>query len=106
MCIFEELKTSLSSKLTLWGRYSEIAEKNYPDIDSDLLFVLIQAALFSETGISIKELADCLGITYQTLKKRLDAVREKNLLVDKKQGRQKYYELDISLLDKEIISDN
>lgn len=85
------------------GRYSELAGKKYPYIDSELLFVLIQASLFSETGISIKDLVDCLGITYQTLTKRLKTVREKNLLVEKNQGKQKYYELDISLLDKNMI---
>ena len=99
----EELKTSLSSKLTLLDRYSELAAKKYPYIDSELLFVLIQASLFSETGISIKDLVGCLGITYQTLTKRLKTVREKNLLVEKIQGKRKYFELDISLLDKKMI---
>lgn len=93
----------LCSKLTLLDRYSEFAVKNYPDIDNELLFVLIQASLFSETGISIKDLVGCLGITYQTLTNRLKAVREKNLLVEKKQGKRKYFELDISLLDKKMI---
>lgn len=93
----------LCSKLTLLGRYSELAAKKYPYIDSELLFVLIQASLFSETGISIKDLMGCLGITYQTLTKRLKTVREKNLLVEKIQGKRKYFELDISLLDKKMI---
>lgn len=64
----------------------------------DILFYLIQAALFSDIGISIPELLELTNITRATLKKRLDEVEKMDLLIVKKRGANKFYMADLDKL--------
>lgn len=100
----EDLIVSLREKLALWNRYEQHAIKKYPDLDKKLLSVLIQASLFSETGISRTELEDFMKLSYLTLKKRLDAFKQLNLLVENKKGIQKFYELNLQTLNESMIA--
>lgn len=72
---------------------------NDSSIMTELYFYLLQAALFSNIGISIKDLTDCLKISVNTLRHRLKAIPE-NLLIQNRQKGRKYYMLDLSEVDK------
>lgn len=64
----------------------------------DLGFLLIQARLFAEHGITKKELVQHLKIGTATLDKRLKAVREAGLLLEERVERTLYFKLDIDKL--------
>ena len=66
----------------------------------NLTFVLLQAALFSDDGISEKELRTGMHLSYTTLKKRLNALDEHKYLLIQTRGREKLYQLDIAALEK------
>ena len=57
---------------------------------------LILAALFSEEGISTKELAVIMGKSKQTISKRLNEIKTKGLLLSTRRGKEKCYKLDMS----------
>ncbi len=59
-----------------------------------LCSLLIQAALFSEKGISFFELMNLLHISGSTLRKRLKHVNKYGILVTNKYGRNNFYMLD------------
>lgn len=60
-----------------------------------IYYCLIQAALFSDMGISINELLELTKVTRATLKKRLDEVDSKGLLIVKQRGTNKFYMADL-----------
>ena len=68
--------------------------------EKKLLLLLVQAALFSEGGVSTPELKTALGTSMPTLKKMLDLFRAKGLLAETKQGSTKYYQAELSRLDE------
>ena len=76
----------------------ENASQMYPVYD-----LLIQAALFSEIGISTKELMEVLEASYSTIKGRLDVVRSRSLLVTEKHGREHFYRIDIQEMDRLML---
>ncbi len=95
-----ELKESLTQKLSRWGKGLEMAWTfaDEKDIDARKMYnVLIQAALFSEKGISTRELEGIFGSYYLT-KKNLGKIRPELLRAEKK-GKEMYYELDLNTLD-------
>lgn len=97
-----ELKESLRRKLTSWQRCVEVTDGFLEPGDEPmkkLYNVLIQAALFSEKGISTKELQSVMKISYGTLRKNLAVVEKQGLLVSVRDGREKYYRLDVDALD-------
>ena len=55
---------------------------------------LIQAALFSEKGISTDELKACFQESYYTVRKLLGSIRPE-MLVSGLKGKSKYYQLDL-----------
>lgn len=65
---------------------------------ADLYYILIQATLFSENGISTKKLKECLEISDATLRKRLDNIKSKNALRVKVISHEKYYTVDLEKL--------
>ena len=91
----KELFDSLYKKSIVWARYEKIAEdfKQAEDHTVRKLYsVLIQAALFSEEGISTIELLDFLNISRSGLKQKLDIVKEQGLLCQDKKGRENFYQ--------------
>ena len=60
---------------------------------------LIQAALFSNMGISQKELEHEMGMTYNTVRSRLKRIPEE-LLITNKQGNRSFYLLNLKAVDK------
>lgn len=65
----------------------------------DLYFLLIQAGLFAEDGISRKTLMKTLDVSYRTLSTRLETIAANGLLVKLKKGKSYYYKLDLNALD-------
>ena len=63
--------------------------------------VLIQAALFSESGITKKELQNAFDISPVTVDKRLQYVEKYGYLKKQKNGRPYYYEFDIDKLKEQ-----
>lgn len=101
-----ELKESLTQKLSRWGKGLEMAWTfaDEKDIDARKMYnVLIQAALFSEKGISTRELEGIFGSYYLT-KKNLGKIRPELLRAEKK-GKEMYYELDLNALDGMLLQD-
>lgn len=60
---------------------------------------LIQAALFSNMGISQKELEHEMGLSYNTVRSRLKRIPEE-LLITNKQGNRSFYLLNLKAVDK------
>ena len=61
----------------------------------DLYYLLLQAALFSENGISIKDLVAMLNISKPTLSNRIRAINEEGLIKETNMDKHKFYSLDI-----------
>ena len=57
----------------------------------DLLVLLLQAELFSEYGLSMKELLENSKLSKVTCLRCLNELKEKNLLVTNKAGKAHYY---------------
>lgn len=64
----------------------------------ELYFVLIQAALFSDKGVSTKELEETLKISYNTVKRRLETIPS-NFIIKKYYKKQNYYMIDLEEID-------
>lgn len=102
----EDLKESLTDKLFRWNRYRTIIPRlsQYQNKEIALLYdVLIQAALFSEQGISTQELLSIFKTNYATLGKRLAIVRNQDLLITEKHENKKYYSIKLKELDDMIL---
>ena len=104
-----ELKESLSRRLTRWNRYEQLV-LSFDDVKKNgkllqLYSVLVQASLFSERGISTTELQETLSMSYNTIKKLLGQIDEKNLLRTSMPVKIKYYEIDLDRLDDMLLSE-
>ena len=103
----DELLHSLNSRLERWKQYeNQIPSVFQPKNEKaeDLYSVLIQAALFSEQGVSTRELLSFLNTTRTTLKVKLDRLSEQGYLVESKRGNEKYYQMNLSMLDAAVKS--
>ena len=96
----EDLKESLKERVTLLNRYGDYIPQ-LPNAEKrdmqDLYFLLIQAALFGEAGISTRALQHCLPASYGKVRALLNSVPDE-LLDSKRVGREKYYSLKIENL--------
>ena len=104
-----ELYDSLNKKLISLQKYvaliSSFDESSDNEV-SNMYHCLIQAALFSENGISTDELKITSGKSYYSLRKLLDKVNP-DLLISEMKGKSKYYQINLTklddiLLDKEL----
>lgn len=66
----------------------------------DLYFVLIQAALFSEQGIPMKELEEGLDRSSTTIRGQLQKIEQAGLLRSVRYGHAKYYGIDLDRADR------
>lgn len=66
-----------------------------------LYYLLVQASLFSENGISIKDLQDCMHLSFNPLKSKIAKIPPK-LVEVKKVARNNYYMLNLENVDKII----
>lgn len=98
----EELMRFLDSRLQRWTKYESLIQtvfKSSKEIDNNFYSVLIQAALFSEQGISTKELLAFLHTTRTTLKAKLSELDKAHLLAESKHGKEKFYQMNLVALD-------
>lgn len=66
---------------------------------SNLYYLLLQASLFSEYGISTGELMKALGISRVTLLKRIECLNNNNLIIVKSVSNAHYYNLNLNAVD-------
>lgn len=102
----QELNDSLDRRLETWKKYEDLTQKLIKFEEGSMVHALysclIQAALFSENGISTRELEKNLQQSYYCVRKLLSAVPPELLVVSQK-GKQKYYEIDRGYLDETML---
>lgn len=102
----EELKRSLNAKLTTWNKYEEVIEKKYEDIDLLRLYsYLIQAALFSEKGISMFELTHNMEKSIYVIRKLMSEIPSEMVII-KKKGNNKFYSISLEKLNALILQES
>ena len=98
----QQLLETLEEKKYKWEYYRQRIA-NLPNAEktdiSYLYELLIQAALFSNIGISREELLSQLKLSENTVRSRLRLIPE-NLLIENRQKGRKYYLLDLDEADK------
>lgn len=102
----EDLSDSLNEKLISWKRYCSVIPRLDQHQNKDvaqLYDILIQAALFSEQGISTQELLSVLGTNYATLGKRLGIVKDQDLLITEKHENKKFYSIKLKELNDILL---
>ena len=100
----EQLKNALQERTEQFEHYDRLikingtlhTEKNY-----SLSNLLLQAALFAESGINTKEMLQVLDISRTTLKDRLDELEAHKYIISHKEGRVIYYKLNLDALRTE-----
>lgn len=103
-----ELRDSLRRKSISWDRYETVSKALTDGQTKKMRAVyslLIQGALFGEQGISRKDLLSVLSISASTLNKRLSVVHDQKLLVCISEGQQKFYKMDLNVLDDMFLKD-
>lgn len=101
----KDLENSLQGRLIRWNKYESLVSTLPETSDNNIRRMysyLIQAALFSETGISTKELENSFQKSYYIIKKLLDQIRPEMLIAELK-GKIKYYQLDLPMLDSILL---
>lgn len=99
----EQLEHALKKRSTDLRYYSQIMKINAVlsgEKYTELAFLLLQAVLFSEDGISTKELMQNMHISHATLKKRLDYINEHEYLLSQTIGKEKFYKLNLDTLER------
>ncbi len=97
---FENLYDALEKRSNLLSKYFD-SLKNNPLISDALkgfVFILIQASLFSDEGLTKKELETELNISPSTVGKRLAKLRDMSLLIEDKRSRSVKYLPDLNKL--------
>lgn len=95
--LYDEIKSRLD-KFNFYGDLCpSLPNADHKDIVT-LYYVLIQAALFSEDGISQKELEDFLKASYSSVRNKLSSIPA-DLLIKNTRERHAYYMLDLDKVD-------
>lgn len=97
---FENLYDALEKRKNLLEKYAiAINEDDKMSKETkEFAFVLIQASLFSDEGITKRELCTELDISPSTVDKRLSKIRNMNMLIEDKSGRATKYLIDLNKL--------
>lgn len=92
-------------QLNYYARYSGLFIKSKNDKTAgDLIYLLIQASLFADDGISTADLLSNLQVSKTTLSNKL-AQLPGGLLKVKRVGKGNYYQLDLNVLDQQIYAE-
>lgn len=97
----KDLENSLNSKLISWKKYEALVSSFPEAADSNIRRMysyLIQAALFSEKGISTEELEVGFQASYYKIKKFIGQIKPE-MLISETKNKVKYYQIDLSVLD-------
>lgn len=95
------LEESLKEKTKDLELYSGLLQKFFISCNEkhqELYYYLLQASLFSEIGISTKDLLKNIHVSRPTLQKQLNRIEAQNLLISKKRANNKFYQLDLDRL--------
>lgn len=68
--------------------------------ERELAYILAQASLFADDGITMAELMEYTKLSRNTIKMKMSGLAESDLLITKKSGKVKYYKLDLEKLFK------
>ena len=99
----KKLKESLQENYTRLNRISQRIPELIQDSDEkleELYFLLAQAALFSEFGVSTKVVMDHLNVSRSTLNKKLEKIPAE-LLIKEQRGTVNYYSLNLEQMERE-----
>lgn len=70
--------------------------------EKSILYILIQAHVFSDFGVTVKDIKDITNISDKTIRRSLAVFKEKGMLAEDKEKKTVYYNLkDSSLLEKQ-----
>ncbi len=96
----DELKVSLQNKHTVWKKYEQVIDE-YCDNNEKLRLLysyLIQAALFSEKGISMSELEHHMELSEYKINKLKREIPQE-MIVTQKKGNAKFYSISLDSLN-------
>lgn len=99
----QQLWTALNGRCEKLAHYNSIIDQLPHSAEpgfADLYFVLIQAELYSELGISMKELEEGRGLSATTIRGQLQKIERAGLLKTEWYGHAKYYGIDLDKADK------
>lgn len=103
----QQLHEALSIRAKYFEHYSDAIEL-LPNSDNRkycrIYYLLVQASLFSENGITIKELIENTDESRSTVLNRLKEISKHDLLVEKKPTKEKHFSLDLNKVDNIILS--
>lgn len=102
-----ELKPALEEKHATWGRYENLVKKYYSPDEKlhELYSLLIQAALFSEKGITSQELQNHMDLSDYMIKKLMNKIPKELIMVQTKSNF-KFYSINLKVLDDIVIEQN
>ena len=103
----QELENSLQQRKATWEKY-ELAIQKFCKDDTTLrrlYSLLIQAALFSENGISMQQMKNYMTISQYMIKRYLNEIPEE-LLSIKQKRKFKYYNINIEKLNSIILEES
>lgn len=102
----EELRKSLQQKLATWNKYEKAIEARCDDSELLKLYsYLVQAALFSEKGISMSELQSNMKGSNYIVRGLLAKIPEE-MIVIKKKSNFKFYSFNLEKLNKIIFDES
>ena len=102
----KELKKSLQQKLVTWNKYEKAIEARCDDFELLKLYsYLIQAALFSEKGISMLELQENMKKSNYMVKCLLYKIPEEMIAI-KKKSNFKFYSINLEKLNRIILEES
>ena len=102
----KQLCSALKKRVNSLSKYHDALNemlKNENESTFQLYFVLVQATLFSDSGINIKELEEFMRLSYNTINKRIKAIPPE-MIIKKTQNRLLYYSINLDEMDKYIES--
>ena len=100
----EELQKSLEEKLATWNKYEEVITKYCDDSELRGLYsFLIQAALFSENGITMMELQQNMKSSNYIIKKLFCKIPE-DMIIVKTKNKYKFYSISLEKLNTIILN--
>lgn len=99
----ESLHNELLEKRNELEYYRKLMEKCgefMDEVSIGCAYVLLQASLFSEKGVLIRELSGTVRKSEPTTRKYLKSMEEEQWLIVNKEGHKKYYQLNLKKLEK------
>lgn len=102
----KELEISLMEKVITWNKYEAVIEKRCSNIELLRMYsFLIQAALFSEKGISMAELQQNMNCSQYIIKNLMKQIPEDMMIVQMKH-KYKFYSINLEKLNAIMLEES